>query len=95
KSQEQILFLFAAVLFTVSVALHLFSIEDRLSSKIAFLPITGHCRGAAAVWRVRSSCVENSADYLRFYSRPNVTEKKLCSTVSSTNPKRPTDIRRT
>ncbi|XP_051991799.1 solute carrier family 45 member 4-like [Xyrauchen texanus] len=29
KSQEQILFLFAAVLFTVSVALHLFSIEEQ------------------------------------------------------------------
>ncbi|KAF4100850.1 solute carrier family 45 member 4 isoform X1 [Onychostoma macrolepis] len=29
KSQEQILFMFAAVLFTVSVALHLFSIEEQ------------------------------------------------------------------
>ncbi|XP_048059094.1 solute carrier family 45 member 4 [Megalobrama amblycephala] len=29
KSQEQILFLFAAVLFTISVALHLFSIEEQ------------------------------------------------------------------
>lgn len=28
KSQEQILFFFAAILFTVSVALHLFSIEE-------------------------------------------------------------------
>uniref|UniRef100_A0A673G9V5 Solute carrier family 45 member 4 n=1 Tax=Sinocyclocheilus rhinocerous TaxID=307959 RepID=A0A673G9V5_9TELE len=34
KSQEQILFLFAAVLFTVSVALHLFSIEEVPTRKI-------------------------------------------------------------